>query len=280
MSKCSYADEGRTQLIDNNEVVRDLEGFRAEGHVCYCPNPNCHAHMSPARHEDGITWKALPSSPHDPECVYSSNLCAGVNPLKYDYRTFRINEFLANLENPVHANAPAQHTQNGNGAAQEHQENWPTTLYQVYAICKTLTPGEWLQGRLVRNAIIDNRTIDYHMEHGIHSSYIGELKFYQFFRISENNRILAGVLGAGDRKLTVSLEFEDDKLFDSVLDRIFQKQRKDNTDEHQPGRNTAHRNKAIIVAGRWRKSEEGPAQYTIRIRHRRQIHIFKFSDDE
>lgn len=258
----AYRDSERKNKIDNLDVIQNPGKYQDPAFRAYCSNPNCTAHMRHRISSKGnIFWAAIPSFPHSLGCSYTLPILQNFDPEDYDYKSLSPSDLFRFLANP---NEKRPDLRNKGGVRQGNDSRSKKSvgsLRTAYGVMKSVHPGTWLRGTRVLNALIDNRSIWYHVEHNslLGGWHMGEFRFDKYN--SQEHTIDVCVHGMNHSPIRVTLDFQSSKdLFYKTKNAIFEKRKK----EHEG---------VIIAAGHWIQSSTDTSHYTIPIETDRQLII-------
>lgn len=251
MVSFAYRDKERRQRINANQALQDNIEKRY-----YCPNPACDADMY-IRERKGLKspyFGASRGHSHVANCCFM-NSKNKFKPAKYDEDAFSFYDAIGSLlaKKVAGKNKKGNARNHGDG---QPQPKPPSTLRQIYFMCKTLPIYDTYAGMHIYDMILDDRSIsandgDFTGNKIIEAYYKeGEMLYYkdllEIHLLSPLN----------SNSYEIILKFDDEKLFKKITNMIY------NNDE-QP----------IAVAGNWEKIGDKTLQTNFSSKE--QIYIYK-----
>lgn len=250
MVSFAYRDKERRQRINANQAVQENMEKRY-----YCPNPACDADMY-IRERKGLKspyFGASRGHSHVANCCFM-NSKNKFKPAEYDEDAFSFDDAISSLlAKKVAGKNKKENTRNhGDGQPQPLP---PSTLRQIYFMCKTLPIYDTYAGMHIYDMILDDRSISANDGDFTGNRIIecnGE-KGYIYFDDCNEIRLKAPFERKNNK---IILKFNDTDLYEYEKSVIYN-----------------NREKIIVVAGNWEQKDEKTLQTNVSSKE--QIYINK-----
>ena len=233
MATYAYRDKNRKDVIYASNAIEKNRNERF-----YCPNPLCDAHLHICAIDGckkayfGATQKDYP---HIKKCSFAAD-SSEFNDDEFDESKFNFENAMANLfvstDKPQKRKGPGEHE---SGDVKKHP---PTTLRQIYLMCKSRPIADMYGNEEIGAMILDDRSL-YRYPKGCFGNRIIEAcvrgRFYD-----DKSRKITVYAPIQNPKYSFQLQFEeaDEDVYHAIRKALYNNQEK-----------------IVVIAGKWEKTE-------------------------
>lgn len=250
MAKYAFRDINRQKIIYSTSAIQE-----DRDKVFFCPNINCTAqlHICAIDGSRDAYFRATKAEfPHILDCPFGSK-DVDFNKDEFDETEFVFDSAINSLCAVTGKREKSHVSSSYNvGKVQKHP---PRTLRQIYSLCKSYHVTDTYGNKEIGEMILDDRS-EYRYPKGCFGYKIIEATVKRIIYDNVKKQIYLEA-PINSKKYSFVLQFEDDALYKNIRDEIYN-----------------NKNKIIIVAGKWEKSDTYNCFQT-QMQGRKQIAVIK-----